>query len=123
MNRVAVCLFTCLMLAAGSTASAAAKPPRSVEIRYDMTMIGAPALEVWVDCQRSDNDLDKCEAADGRKTKKNIGPEAYNFELRASDRVVFIVWWKSDANAPTARAEITYAVTGTNLDDKDLVAL
>ena len=122
MNRVAVCLFTCLMLAAGSTASAAGKPPRSVEIRYDMTKIGAPALEVWLDCQRTDNDLRKCGAADDPRSKKT-GPEAYNFELRTSDRVVFIMSWKRDEKAPNARAEITYAVTGTNLDDKDLAAL
>ena len=115
MNRVTACLFTCLMLAAGSTASAAAKPPRSVEIRYDMNKIGAPALEVWVDCKRSDDQLNEC----GGGTKKT-GPEAYNFELCTSDRVVFMVSW---TKADRVRAEITYAVTGTNLDDKDLAAL
>lgn len=47
------------------------------------------------------------------------GAAAYGFRLRAEDHVVIVLRWKGDKS----KGDISYAVTGTNYDAKDLDAL
>ena len=102
----AICLITDV---------AEAAPERSVEIRWDFRATSPGQLEIWVDCARAPGtEIYSCD--DNKKTK---APESYNFRLRRSDRVTLIVISKKtdDPGFPS------YAVTGTNLDEKDLDAL
>jgi hypothetical protein len=110
-----VSVIVCASAMCFMTSLAEAAPDRSVEIRWDFRMTSPDQLEIWVDCARPPGaDVYTCD--DNKKIK---APESYNFRLRRSDRVTVIVISAKtdDPGFPS------YAVTGTNLDEKDLDAL
>ena len=106
-----VCLLFGLV---GVVPASEAAEPRQVEIRYDFTATTL-LLEVWVDCDRSSGqNMDTCD-----DKKKRVGPQAYGFELKASDIVILVMKWRSD----DGQANIEYAVTGEDVNNRDLEEL
>jgi hypothetical protein len=100
---------------------------RQVEIRYDITLEGQEALQVWIDCQHpatsstvsAMESLTRCETNGSRPAKQLRGPQAFAFALSDRDRVTFVLLYKKTANV---RAEIVYSVTGSGVSDKDIEA-
>ena len=94
---------------------------RLVEIRYDFGSPDARRLEIWVDCVRQENHLDRCGSDSGKEaeyhaleddaTKKKVAAEAYGFELRSTDTVMLIMTWTGSETA-----DVQYAVTGSDID-------
>jgi hypothetical protein len=100
---------------------------RQVEIRYDITLEGQEALEIWIDCQHpatsatvtAMESLTRCEKNDAHPAKQLRGPQAFAFVLSDKDQVSFVLLYKK---ATDVRAEIVYSVTGTGVSDKDIQA-
>lgn len=103
-----------IILATAAVAEAAGDA-RAVEIRWDFGKTPPNKLQVWVDCKRAAGEnIYACS-----KEKQVKAPGAYGFRLRRSDQITLVVISKK-ADPP---GFATYAITGTNLDDKDLDAL
>jgi hypothetical protein len=97
------CAFAPLALGANS---------RTVQIRWDFTKDSPTELEIWENCSPTDP-ISTCTGS------KTPAPQSYIYELLPNDRVVLVL---THASAD-GEGEIEAAVTGTNLDDKDLEAL
>ena len=103
-SRLQVCLgiaaFTLLLPAPG-----VAKPARSVEMTWNMTSADDQRLTIVVTTTDTT-----------QKPVTITGTAAHSFVLRPEDRVVIVLKWQGE----TTTGDIGYAVTGTNLDLKDL---
>jgi hypothetical protein len=106
--------LVCAAIAVGANMAEAAQH-RAVEIRWDFRLNPPGQLEVWVDCARKPND-DIYDCADANKIK---APASYSFRLQRTDTVTLVVISEKTGDPGFA----TYAITGTNLDEKDLDAL
>jgi len=93
--------------------------PRAVEIRWDFRFDSPGQLEIWVDCARQATD-DVYVCPDANKIK---APASYSVRLKRTDVVTLVVIWARTGETPDDPGFATYAITGTNLDDKDLDAL
>ncbi len=89
---------------------------RNVEIRWDFYAEPPKQLEVWVDCiRKADQVFSICDD----EMKKTKAPASYAFQLKSNDVVTLVLTYdKTDGTD-----DVTAAVTGTKLDDKDLEAL
>ncbi len=92
----------------GPSPSIARSKARSVHIVWDLTAGDDKRLSIEVT------------PANGTPEAPVTGPQAYTFVLEPDDRVVLVFKWTGPA---TTKGEIAYAVTGTNVDTKDLEAL
>src|SRR5512138_810073 len=104
LHRVAA---ACVLVLVGPSAGAA-EPSRKIQIRYDFTRQSPEALEVWMNCE-DDATWETCPTnGQDDSTKKRRGPAASGFLLKATDRVLLVVLWRS---ATETRSEIAYAVS------------
>lgn len=93
---------------------------RVVEVRYDLTVLGQGALQIWINCVHT-------EGPDGWRnckdnTPKLSGPDAFGFTFSDKDEVRFIALYQRAADG-SVRAEITYSLAGSGVSDKDVDAL
>ena len=128
--RHSVLVVLTLLLAAAP--ASAAKQPRRVEVRVDITLEGQAALEIWINCVHpADQDKNKdnfkslttCAADQPGRPPHQIlrGPDAFAFVFSDKDRVAFVLLYQSDTQAER-RGEIVHTVSGTGLSDKDIEA-
>lgn len=105
------------VLLTGIGTAGAARRHRSVEIRWDFRIDPPAQLEVWVNCEHSTaNDLYTCTNAGATKV---AAPASYTFRIEPSDQVALVVISAKTDDPGSA----TYAITGTDLSEKDLDAL
>jgi hypothetical protein len=110
----------------------AAASARSVEIRWDFREDSPGQLEVWVGCIHPNGDMEHCEGVEQQRSKtpqpnpkgeptweRYRAPESYHFRLKRTDKVTLVL---ISAPGPDT-GEPEYAITGTNLDEKDLEQL
>jgi hypothetical protein len=110
-------LLTCAVFCLLAGFADAAPAPRRVEVRWDFTKaLQQKRLEIWVNCTH-DKDLFTCAEKD---FKPIVTPSAESFVFRATDVVTIVAIFATDGEG---EPDIRYAITGTNLDDKDLDAL
>lgn len=107
--RLIVLLSLCSAL---GTVRAVAAPPRNIQVRWDFRRTAGEELQIWVDCQHTSTDHSEC--TDAGHVIASL--DAYSFELKRSDRVTLV----AVAGADDDPGFVEYAVTGTNLDEKDL---
>jgi hypothetical protein len=125
--RVTVCVL--ILLACGSRWAAASA--RNVEIRWDFRKDSPGQLEVWVNCVHPGGDMEACagtvephpapnqpsQLPTGQATWDRVqAPDSYHFGLKRTDKVTLVL---IDAASPDT-GEADYAITGTNLDEKDI---
>jgi hypothetical protein len=104
LSKLACVCLPAVLFALGSPTRLAAADPREVLVVWDMTRPESTRLTITV--------------TESTKTRTIASPDAYNFRFKPDDRVLATLRW-----AGAMDGAITSAVTGTNLDAKDLEAL
>ncbi len=85
----------------------AARGARDIVVRWDLDQSGALGLSIEV-------------TEGGNVSMPKDGAAAYNFVFRENDRVVISFTFSAPE---TAKADVSYAVSGTNVDTRDLEAI
>src|ERR1044072_3521443 len=109
-------LLLCAVLCLLARLAIAGPQPRRVEARWNFTEgLLQKRLEIWVNCNHG-TDLFSCSNKD---FEKHVTPSADSFVFKSTDSVAIVAIFEVGTGEP----DIKYAITGTNLDDKDLDAL